>query len=209
VSLVIADGLVSIEDASHLWVWAPASREDRLQERHGRGSSAAVIGPAGERAILLACIITDKGRAAGRSGLGAVMGAKRLKAVVARGDGEIPLADDAASRSTRPPSSEATLRAGTTPPGAEMHDYGTPAAIVPMVEDGDTPIKNWSGTSADFPSYAKLGGEAVRALQRKRYACWSWPDRLRWTRTCAPRDPTPVTGTSPSTKPSACSAPSA
>lgn len=174
VSLVIADGLVTLEDASPLWGLGTCETEDRLEERHGRGSSAVVIGPAGERAILLACIITDKGRAAGRSGLGAVMGAKRLKAVVARGDGEIPLADAAGFKEYR----RRQVKRHCVPDNAtwaEMHDYGTPAALVPMVEDGDTPIKNWSGTSADFPGYVKLGGEAVRALQRKRYACWNCP----------------------------------
>jgi aldehyde:ferredoxin oxidoreductase len=64
-----------------------------LLAEHGRGARVAVIGPAGERRSLIAGIFNDRGRMAARSGLGAVMGAKRLKAVVLDGKLRIPVHD--------------------------------------------------------------------------------------------------------------------
>ena len=69
-----------------------------LMAEYGKQSRVACIGPAGEKLSLIAGIMTDHGSAAGRSGLGAVMGSKKLKAVVARGTMEVPIADKAAAR---------------------------------------------------------------------------------------------------------------
>ena len=65
---------------------------------YGKQSRVACIGPAGEKLSLIAGIMTDHGSAAGRSGLGAVMGSKKLKAVVARGTKEVDIADKAAAQ---------------------------------------------------------------------------------------------------------------
>ena len=59
------------------------------------------IGPAGEKLSLISCIITHKGSAAGRSGLGAVMGSKKLKAVAVQGEGKVSIADAEATESLR------------------------------------------------------------------------------------------------------------
>ncbi len=96
VYLWISDQRVEVRDAVHLWGLETTATQDAIiQELEGHGKHrVAVIGPAGESQIPFANIITDHGRAAGRTGMGAVMGAKNLKAVAVRGEWAIPVADD-------------------------------------------------------------------------------------------------------------------
>jgi aldehyde:ferredoxin oxidoreductase len=90
---------VEIRDAAHLWGFETYQTQDALlQELNAHGKHrVAVIGPAGEAQIPFAAILTDHGRAAGRTGMGAVMGAKNLKAVAVRHSGKTQLAPDAYS----------------------------------------------------------------------------------------------------------------
>lgn len=96
VYLWIENGQVEFRDALHLW----GQQTDQTQvaiisEIVGRGKpKVAVIGPAGESQIPFALVLTDHGRVAGRTGMGAVMGSKNLKAVAVRGSGRIPTAED-------------------------------------------------------------------------------------------------------------------
>jgi len=82
VYLLIRAGRASLHDAAHLWGKDTNETEDLLKEEWGKEAQVASIGPAGEKLALISAIIHDKGRAAGRSGVGAVMGSKNLKAVV-------------------------------------------------------------------------------------------------------------------------------
>ncbi len=94
VCLVVQDGEAELRDASFLWGLGAYQTQEAIKEELGAGSlRVACIGPAGENLVKYAGIIADRGRAAGRSGMGAVMGSKRLKAVVCHGTGSIPLAD--------------------------------------------------------------------------------------------------------------------
>jgi aldehyde:ferredoxin oxidoreductase len=95
VYLWIEDGQVEIRDACHLWGMDTNQTQERIiAEIEGKPKpKVAVIGPAGESNIPFALILTDHGRVAGRTGMGAVMGAKNLKAVAVRGSGNIPIAD--------------------------------------------------------------------------------------------------------------------
>ncbi len=81
VYILIDDDKAELRDASDLWGLDAIETEARLKERHGKKTSVACIGPAGERLSLMAGVCNDRGRVAARSGLGAVMGSKRLKAV--------------------------------------------------------------------------------------------------------------------------------
>lgn len=86
VYLFIQDDRVELRPAEHLWGLDTHETTDRLLEEIGdKRARVACIGPAGENRVRLACVINDKHRAAGRSGVGAVMGAKKLKAIVVRG----------------------------------------------------------------------------------------------------------------------------
>lgn len=104
VYILILDNKVEIRPATHIWGNGATDTERAIKAEIGlevdqwrkNMLSVAAIGPAGENLVRFACIMADGGRAAGRSGLGAVMGSKNLKAVAAHGTGEIRISDPAA-----------------------------------------------------------------------------------------------------------------
>ncbi|GAA2207869.1 aldehyde ferredoxin oxidoreductase family protein [Nonomuraea monospora] len=91
--LLVEGGEVTIHDASDLRGLGTAATTDALRARHGGGARVAAIGPAGESLVRYASVVTDYAYAAGRYGLGAVFGAKNLKAVVCVGDAPAEVAD--------------------------------------------------------------------------------------------------------------------
>ena len=95
VYLLVRDGHAELLPADDWWGLDCVELDDRVHEIYGSAARAACIGPAGENVDLLAAVMNDKYRAAGRSGLGAVMGSKRLKAVVIAIDkiATVPVAD--------------------------------------------------------------------------------------------------------------------
>jgi aldehyde:ferredoxin oxidoreductase len=93
VYLQILDGKAELKDAHHLWGKTVPETEDRILEEAGRRCTIASIGPGGENRVRYAAIMNNKHRAAGRCGLGAVMGAKGLKAIACAGKFHVPLAD--------------------------------------------------------------------------------------------------------------------
>ena len=87
VYLLIHDGAVEIKDASHLWGKGFYQTKDILmKEVAEKKARVTAIGPGGENLVKYAAVMNDNGRAAGRCGLGAVMGAKKLKSIVVYGD---------------------------------------------------------------------------------------------------------------------------
>jgi aldehyde:ferredoxin oxidoreductase len=92
VYLYIEDNSVNICEAEGLWGLTTHETEDQLKDQLGSHIEVVSIGPAGENKVLVSCIINDKHRAAARSGLGAVMGSKRLKAIAVRGTQGISVA---------------------------------------------------------------------------------------------------------------------
>lgn len=93
VFLRILDGEAELLDASHLWGKTVPDTEDALVESASKKLTVASIGPAGENRVAYAAIMNNKHRAAGRCGLGAVMGSKNLKAIACAGSQAVPLAD--------------------------------------------------------------------------------------------------------------------
>ncbi len=90
--LSVCDGRAELHDAASLWGLDTYTTQERVRVALGK-VRVACIGPAGEQQVKVAAVMNDHGRAAARTGLGAVMGAKRLKAVAVRGHGRVPLAD--------------------------------------------------------------------------------------------------------------------
>jgi aldehyde:ferredoxin oxidoreductase len=93
VYLLITDDGIQIKDAAHLWGKDTQATKKALLDEHSSKACVASIGPAGENRVLFAAVMNDKDRAAGRGGMGAVMGSKNLKAVVVNGTRNIPVAD--------------------------------------------------------------------------------------------------------------------
>lgn len=173
VYLFIDEGQAELRDAEHLWGQNVTQVEQSLKQEHGKDVQIASIGTAGEKGSLLSCIINDGGRAAGRSGLGAVMGAKRLKAIVVKGRLKVPVAD--------PQAIEALRKEYVGTKGGfytSLHDYGTGAATDSSAQSGDSPVRNWGGAGpVDFPleRAEKISGDYVIANQQRRYGCWRCP----------------------------------
>jgi aldehyde:ferredoxin oxidoreductase len=99
--LLLEDGAVSLREADGLWGTTSPQAQEMLKAAHGGGTVSAVIGPAGENKVRMASVMTGLKNTAGRGGMGAVMGSKNLKAIVARGGGPIPVADKAALSAVR------------------------------------------------------------------------------------------------------------
>lgn len=93
VYLRIIDGKPELCDAAHLWGKTVPESEDLIQKDSNQKATIASIGPAGENLVRYAAIMNNRHRAAGRCGLGAVMGAKRLKAIACAGRAPINLAN--------------------------------------------------------------------------------------------------------------------
>ena len=91
--LSITDEGIQVKDADHLWGQDTQATRQTLLDETSSKACVASIGPAGENRVLFAAVMNDKDRAAGRGGLGAVMGSKNLKALVADGTRNIPVAD--------------------------------------------------------------------------------------------------------------------
>lgn len=170
VYLLLDNGKAELRDATKLWGKDTTETEELLQAELGAGIHVAAIGQAGENLSLIAAIINDRGRAAARSGLGAVMGSKKLKAMVVRGNQPVPLADPETARSLRKKYlSEMTGHEG-------LQKYGTSRIVEGAVVIGAVPIKNWAGAGElDFPNASAVGGESIVAFQEKRYPCWRCP----------------------------------
>ncbi len=172
VYIAIDDGRAEIRDAGNLWGRDTAETEGTIRDEMGKDTAVACIGPAGEKKSLIACIINDLGRAAGRSGLGAVMGSKNLKAIAARGKHRIPLADPEKAQELR----KFYLSRLGGPLYDVLHNFGTSGLVEALVAGGDTPVRNWSaaGTQA-LPGAARIGGDALHKYEVKGYGCWRCP----------------------------------
>jgi aldehyde:ferredoxin oxidoreductase len=170
VYLFIDNGRAELRDASHLWGKDTFETEDALKSELGSDVEAACIGPAGERLSLLAAIMNNKGRAAGRSGLGAVMGSKKVKAVAVRGNTRVPLADEAAAIELR----RKTLGA-LTGHVSILREFGTPAIMERCLKIGDAPVRNWGGIATDFPQVELIAANAVKLEQSRSWGCWHCP----------------------------------
>jgi aldehyde:ferredoxin oxidoreductase len=173
VNLFIEDGKLELRDAAAYVGLDTNELEDRLKKEHGTDIRVASIGPAGEKRSLLAGIIHDKWRAAARSGLGALMGSKKLKAVIVKGTGKIPLANESMAQNLR----KTLIAAGQQSPTFQLFSgLGTCGVTAMFAANGEAPVKNWKGIGAiDFPNAAAISDQSLLAFQQKKYACWGCP----------------------------------
>jgi len=172
VYLYINEGKAELRDATALWGKDTHETEAALKAELGSKAEIVSIGPSGERLSLISCIINDRGRAAGRSGVGAIMGAKKLKAIVVDGNRPVPLADPAKCREL----SRQFLEELKGPIVDFFRNLGTAGITVGSAKSGDSPVKNWGGVGVvDFPDADPIGGPAVLARRERPYGCWHCP----------------------------------
>lgn len=172
VYLLLSDGKTELRDASDLWGMDTNKTEDRLQqELNVPGLKVVCIGPAGEKCSLISAIIHDKGRAAGRSGVGAVMGSKKLKAVAVKGSNKIHIADPDRLKIARE-SLVKDLKDGPFP--QILAKAGTGGGLSHLVSVHDSPLKNWSQSGLEnMPTCVNLDGANMDRYKLKGYGCKS------------------------------------
>lgn len=157
VYLNIVDDQVEFKPAKHLWGKLVGEVTDELQEVHGQKARVMTIGPAGENLSRLAAIMNEKDRAAGRSGVGAVMGSKNLKAIVVKGSNKVPIHDEEALRAVFKDSLKKIRENGVT--GEGLPTYGTAVLVNIINENGVYPVRNFQ--ESHDPKADDISGETM------------------------------------------------
>ncbi|MDD1704461.1 MAG: aldehyde ferredoxin oxidoreductase family protein [Methanoregula sp.] len=171
VYLFLDNGKAEFRDAGSLWGKTVPETTDALAKELGDPAvRVACIGPAGERLVRVACIMNEKTRAAGRGGCGAVMGSKNLKAIVARGDRKITVANEKMFDGVK---ERIRLKIANNGIEKALNAYGTGVLVNIINESYVHPTHNFQ--SAHFPAANKISGEEIAKTLLKRpkgcYAC--------------------------------------
>lgn len=170
VYLWINDGSAEIKSASEVWGKDVFETTDTLVDEVGdKKAKVACIGLGGEKLVNIAAIMNDKARAAGRGGLGAVMGSKNLKAIVVRGHSRPEIANPDLFDSAVKESMETIKNNDVT--GKGLPSYGTAVLVNIINEAGILPTRNFQ--TGVFENAYDISGESIaeNLLDRKR-ACW-------------------------------------
>jgi len=157
--LNIEDDKIELLDAEEYVGVMSEEIDEKLKEKHGAEASVLNIGPAGEKKVLLAAIMNDKDRAAGRSGVGAVMGSKKLKAIVVKASRKSldNIADLDALKAATKRSMDLIKANGVT--GSGLRALGT-AVLVNIINNvGSLPTKNWQ--ESYYEQAEDISGEAL------------------------------------------------
>ena len=171
VYLVCEDGKAELRDASHLWGMKTPETTDAIQNDLGKQFKVACIGPAGEKKVRIACIMNDKHRAAGRCGLGAVMGSKNLKAIAAKGTKKVQIANPEKFMSVSKKQYD-LIRDSMLKVGLETH--GTNLLLDMVNVRGGLPTRNWQ--VGMFDHVDKINGPALTDnVLKNRVACYACP----------------------------------
>lgn len=176
VYLWIKDGQVEIRDAAHLWGKTTGETEDMIRAELGDSKiEITEIGPAGEKLAKIAAIMNMANRAHGRTGLGAVMGSKKLKAIAVRG-ARVPASADPATVKEM-----AGWGAKNVNPNPSMDDLqvnGTVGCLAGQQMSGGLPTRNWRGGS--FEGHDNLAGDTMTAtILKERDTCYACATRCK------------------------------
>ncbi|MHB1415629.1 MAG: aldehyde ferredoxin oxidoreductase family protein, partial [Chloroflexota bacterium] len=176
VYLWIKDGAVEIRDAGHLWGKETGETEDLIRQELGDAKiEITEIGPGGENLVRTAAILNMANRAAGRTGMGAVMGSKNLKAVAVRGTHRPQVADPAGLKEL------AKWGADHLKPNDSMNDlalYGTDSGLANQQMTGGLPTRNWS--SGVFEDFENITGEKMAdTILIRRDTCYACVTRCK------------------------------
>ncbi len=166
VYIYIEDDKVEIRDAEHLWGLDAFTTEDKLIREHGKNIGTLLIGPAGEHMVRYATIVSMKGRSGGRPGMGAVMGSKKLKAIVIKGSKEPPIANPQEFRKVAEEAYKDIL-------SKENYDFwirqGTMATIVWSQQNSVLPTMNFREGVWEY--YETISGDLMEKLKVERRGC--------------------------------------
>ncbi|MGC8913094.1 MAG: aldehyde ferredoxin oxidoreductase family protein [Thermoplasmata archaeon] len=152
--LWIHNGMCEIRDATKFWGKFTGEVEKDVRSETDRKAEVLSIGPAGEKVVPIANIIVNRNRALGRSGFGALMGAKKLKAIAAKGDGKIEWADEGKLREKV---REIATRIGKE--NENFRKYGTAGIVKPLSQLAILPTKNFQQGS--YENAGEISGEKL------------------------------------------------
>jgi aldehyde:ferredoxin oxidoreductase len=169
VYLWVQDGEAELRDASHLWGKVTGDVQAIIRDELADPKIEVLqCGPAGEKGVRFACLINMSNRANGRTGMGAVMGSKNLKAVAVRGHSRPPVADSAAL-------AQLARWGAQNFPDSDVYSlgtYGTADVLASQHEDGGLPTRNWS--SGVFEGHGSITGEAMAdTILKERDTCYA------------------------------------
>ncbi len=173
--LLIEDNEAQLVAASDLWGLGTFEAEALLKERHP-GSEVACIGPAGEALCPLSGIVHRRTEIAARCGLGAVLGSKKLKAVVVRGSGDVKVVRGSAFDSLL---SRHRKILETHPQAQPYSEQGTASLVELSMMLGDMPVRNWSGETWEEGAESLSGAAIVSQILVKRAGCYACPIRCK------------------------------
>lgn len=169
--LSILDGRAELHDATDLWGLDTYATQERVRELVGAPARVACIGPAGEHLVRMAAVMNDAGRAAGRTGMGAVMGSKKLKAVAVRGSAAVPVADPEGLRAV---AREVIAFCKEDMACQSIRLAGTAGAIDVSLMFGDLPIRYYQ--QGEWEEGGKLSGVLMAELYLNHSrACFGCP----------------------------------
>lgn len=157
VYLWINDDEVELRDAEHLWGKNTYDTTDILLEETDKKARVNCIGPAGENQVLFAAIMNDYARAAGRTGVGAVMGSKKLKAIVVRGTGAVKIADPDGFNEVMERVNQILRTNPSTGVNGGLNVYGSNVTYSFLDEAGVLPVRNFRDTGTDCNAEALNG----------------------------------------------------
>ncbi len=162
------DETLEIRKAEHIWGSSTHKTEDIIKSETSKDAKVACIGPAGEKQVLISAIMNDKHRAAGRGGVGAVMGSKQLKAIAVQGSHETSIADREEFTAAARVSLEAISKNPVTKDS--LPNFGTAVLVNVMNEIGALPTLNFQ--RGYFEDADAISGETIRErILEKRVAC--------------------------------------
>lgn len=170
VYIFIQDGQVEIKNAQHLWGMKTLECQDAICEELGdKNVKVTLIGPAGENLVSFACVLNDLDAAAGRTGMGAVMGSKNLKAIACRGHQRLSLANPEAVSAIGH-----WIRDNTPVANKGMRDFGTARVVKILNDAGGLPTRNFQLGSIDGVD-AITGQTMTDTILVKRRSCFACP----------------------------------
>ncbi len=170
--MVINDDKVELKSAEHLWGKLVTDTTNTLLEAEGKSHKVLTIGPAGEKLSRMAAIMNDLDRASGRSGVGAVMGSKNLKAIVVKGSHKVEIDDPESMKELLKTLQSKIKENGVT--GQGLPAYGTAVLVNIINESGALPTRNFQ--ESQFAEAEDISGEllAEKHLIRKK-GCFGCP----------------------------------
>jgi len=168
VYITIYNDNIEIKSAEQLWGKTTHETEDIIHETFHQDAKIASIGPAGEKLVKFSCIMNDKHRAAGRSGVGAVMGSKNVKAIAVRGTGGVKISDKEAYRNAAFGAYKLLKESPVTSQG--LPTYGTAVLVNVINETGLFPTNNFQRDT--FAKAEDISGETMAdTILKRNKAC--------------------------------------